>query len=153
MFIMTNTTEHFDGYALDDTLEGRLAQAAAVGVLTALPDYLSGKSLVAAYAAGFVGFGAVVAYTNAEAREDLDTDAQPVTEENDLGFALPALAVGLTAASVSLDSWVSRKFAGFLRTKGVSKPWTAMGALGAALAFGVSELEARDRAKRAADSQ
>lgn len=151
---MTDTSREFDGYALDDTLEGRIAQATAIGVLTALPDYLSGKSLIAAYAAGFVGFGALVAYTNAEAKDDAEAAAEVEpqdiqADDQDLGLALPAIVAGVAATSVAVDAWIGRKTAGFLRKKGVTKPWTAMGAVAAAAVFGISELEARDHAKNA----
>ena len=61
------TTPKTDNYALDDTLPGRITQAAAVGIMTAFPDWIKNKTaLVCAYILSFLGFGALVAITNAE---------------------------------------------------------------------------------------
>ncbi|WKS57534.1 hypothetical protein NLL35_08425 [Corynebacterium accolens] len=44
---------------------------------------------------------------------------------------------------------MSRKVVSFLRKRGVKRPWTLLGAIGAAATFIISELEARDIEKLA----
>lgn len=142
---MVETAVRQDNYALDDTLEGRIAQAAAAGVLTALPDYFSGKALVGAYAVGIAGFGALVAYANAEADDDhVDTPPQEVTElQGSAAFALPAAVAGAAVGGAALGSAVGKKLAGGLRGAGVTKPWSVLGVAAAGIIFGLSEAEAR----------
>ena len=79
---MTNNRETHDqrqdNYALDDTLAGRITQAAAVGIATSYPDWIKSKSgLITAYTLSFFGFGALVAYTNAHAEQDGDEPRSP----------------------------------------------------------------------------
>ena len=67
-----------DNYALDDTLAGRITQAAAQGIVTSYPDWIkSKKGLITAYVLSTIGFGALVAYTNAQAEEDGDEPRSP----------------------------------------------------------------------------
>ena len=44
---------------------------------------------------------------------------------------------------------ISRRMVKFLRKRGAKRPWTLLGAIGAALTFLISELEARDIARLA----
>ena len=79
---MTNNRETHDqrqdNYALDDTLAGRITQAAAVGIATSYPDWIKSKGgLITAYTLSFFGFGALVAYTNAHAEQDGDEPRSP----------------------------------------------------------------------------
>ena len=79
---MTNNHEtqdqRQDNYALDDTLAGRITQAAAVGIATSYPDWITSKGgLITAYTLSFFGFGALVAYTNAHAEQDGDEPRSP----------------------------------------------------------------------------
>ena len=79
------TSSKQDNYALDDTLAGRITQAAAVGVMTAFPDWIKNKTaLVFAYVLSFLGFGALVAITNAESHEDRP---EPETPDVQIGRA------------------------------------------------------------------
>ena len=54
---------------------------------------------------------------------------------------------------VILGGWmnfaISRRMVKVLRKRGAKRPWTLLGAIGAALTFLISELEARDIAKLA----
>lgn len=138
--------ERVDNYALDDTLAGRLTQAAAVGILTALPDYFTSRlGLTLAYAAGFSSFAALVAYTNAESEEE-NLDVHDAPEVNPLVFVgLLAAGVGISAASLALGP----RLAARLAARGIGKPWTVMGLTGAVLTFVLSELEARGLDKAA----
>lgn len=138
------TSPKTDNYALDDTLAGRITQAAAVGIMTAFPDWIKNKTaLVCAYVLSFLGFGALVAYVNAESHED-----QPEPETPDV----PVWAIPVAFGILVLGGWLSIKtqksLVGFIRRRGVSKPWTVCGAIGAALVFVVSELESRENAAR-----
>ena len=136
------TSPKTDNYALDDTLAGRITQAAAVGIMTAFPDWIKNKTaLVCAYILSFLGFGALVAITNAESHED-----RPEPELPDV----PAWAIPVAFAILVLGGWLNIKIqqgiVSFTRRRGVSKPWTLWGAIGAALTFLFSELEAREHA-------
>lgn len=138
------TSPKTDNYALDDTLAGRITQAAAVGIMTAFPDWIKNKTaLVFTYIFSSLGFGALVAVTNAQSHED-----RPEPELPDV----PAWAIPVTFALLLLGGWITVKtqqgIAGFIRRRGVSKPWTALGAIGAAMTFILSEVEARENAAR-----
>ncbi|WP_293768008.1 hypothetical protein [uncultured Corynebacterium sp.] len=156
-----------DNYALDDTLAGRAAQAAAVGILTALPDYLKTKAgLTTGYLVGFTSFGALVAWANAEREDHLayaplaDADAADAPDAegtpsaaaplDTAGASFAVLAVIVAVALLSLIPGVaaSRALTKALAKRGIGKPWTVLGAVAAALTFAVSEAEARglDRA-------
>ena len=141
-----------DNYAIDDTLAGRITQAAAQGIVTSYPDWIkSKKGLITAYVLSTIGFGALVAYTNAQAEEDGDEPRSP-QEFADKGLKLWAiLAAVLILVGLALwaDVAVSRKVVSFLRKRGVKRPWTLLGAIGAAATFIISDLEARDIEKLA----
>lgn len=157
---------HEDHYALDDTLAGRIAQAAAVGIVTSYPDWIKNPTVRAAVTvASGLGFAALVAVTNAYAEEQELSDADLVSTSDTADTADTAdtgagddavelepwhIALGVAAlgAGLAVDVVVSRKIAGALRKRGIAKPWTLLGAVGAAAVFVVSEAEARDIARR-----
>lgn len=138
------TSSKQDNYALDDTLAGRITQAAAVGVMTAFPDWIKNKTaLVCAYVLSFLGFGALVAITNAESHED-----RPEPETPDV----PVWAIPVAFGILLLGGWITvkteRSVVGFIRRRGVAKPWTVWGGISAAIVFILSELEARELTAR-----
>lgn len=139
-----------DNYAFDDTAAGRIAQALSIGVLTALPDYFRGKaSLLAAYAVAVAGFGALVGFANAR-REDAEPDAGTVgTAPAPRSWALLAAVLALLFFSSWAQVALSRRMAKALVKRGVAKPWTVLGAVGAALTWVLSELQAREKASLA----
>ena len=137
-------TENTDNYALDDTLAGRITQAAALGIMTSFPDWIKNKTvLVFTYILSTLGFGALVAVTNAQSHEDRPEPELPDT---------PAWAIPVAVGILVLGGWLTIKteqgVVGFIRRRGVSKPWTALGAIGAAMTFILSEVEARENAAR-----
>ena len=138
------TSSKQDNYALDDTLAGRITQAADVGVMTAFPDWIKNKTaLVCAYVLSFLGFGALVAITNAESHED-----RPEPETPDV----PVWAIPVAFGILLLGGWITvkteRSVVGFIRRRGVAKPWTVWGGISAAIVFILSELEARELTAR-----
>lgn len=138
------TSPKQDNYALDDTLAGRITQATAVAIMTSYPDWIKNKTaLVSAYVLSFLGFGALVAITNAESHEG---ESEPEKPE----VSLWALPVGLGALVVGgwLGIKAQRGIVSFIRRRGVAKPWTVWGGIGAAIVFILSELEARENAAR-----
>ena len=137
-----------DNYALDDTPAGRLAQAAAVGIATAYPDWISSRrGLIFAYVLSFFGFGALVAYANAQAEEE--ESVEPGAFDPATGSQAPrAWAVAVAALLIGvLGTWassaLSRRVARGLRKRGVRRPWTVLGAVAAAVVYLSSELEAK----------
>ena len=133
------TSPKQDNYALDDTLAGRITQAAAVGIMTAFPDWIKNKTaLVFAYVLSFLGFGALVAITNAESHED-----RPEPETPDV----PVWAIPVAFAILLLGGWITVKteqsVVRFIRRRGAAKPWTVWGGISAAIVLILSELEAR----------
>ncbi|MHC2799300.1 MULTISPECIES: hypothetical protein [Corynebacterium] len=138
------TSPKQDNYALDDTLAGRITQAAAVGIMTAFPDWIKNKTaLVFAYVLSFLGFGALVAITNAESHED-----RPEPETPDV----PVWAIPVAFAILVLGGWITVKteqsVVRFIRRRGVAKPWTVWGGISAAIVLILSELEARELTAR-----
>lgn len=134
------TSPKQDNYALDDTLAGRITQAAAVGIMTAFPDWIKNKTaLVFAYVLSFLGFGALVAITNAESHED-----RPEPETPDV----PVWAIPVAFAILVLGGWITVKteqsVVRFIRRRGAAKPWTVWGGISAAIVLILSELEARE---------
>lgn len=137
-----------DNYALDDTLAGRITQAAAAGIVTSYPDWIkSRRGRIAAYVLSFFGFGALVAYTNAQAEEE--DSAEPGTFEPATGGEAPgawAVSAAVVLAGV-LSTWLgttaSRRVVRGLRKRGFAKPWTVLGIVAAAVVYSTSELEAR----------
>lgn len=138
------TSPKQDNYALDDTLAGRITQAAAVGIMTAFPDWIKNKTaLVFAYMLSFLGFGALVAITNAESHED-----RPEPETPDV----PVWAIPVAFAILVLGGWITVKteqsVVRFIRRRGAAKPWTVWGGISAAIVLILSELEARELTAR-----
>ncbi|TRX43324.1 hypothetical protein [Corynebacterium guaraldiae] len=138
------TSPKQDNYALDDTLAGRITQAAAVGIMTAFPDWIKNKTaLVFAYVLSFLGFGALVAITNAESHEDR---SEPETPD------VPVWAIPVAFAILVLGGWITVKteqsVVRFIRRRGAAKPWTVWGGISAAIVLILSELEARELTAR-----
>ena len=138
------TSPKQDNYALDDTLAGRITQAAAVGIMTAFPDWIKNKTaLVFVYVLSFLGFGALVAITNAESHED-----RPEPETPDV----PVWAIPVAFAILVLGGWITVKteqsVVRFIRRRGAAKPWTVWGGISAAIVLILSELEARELTAR-----
>lgn len=138
------TSPKQDNYALDDTLAGRITQAAAVGIMTAFPDWIKNKTaLVFAYVLSFLGFGVLVAITNAESHED-----RPEPETPDV----PVWAIPVAFAILLLGGWITVKteqsVVRFIRRRGAAKPWTVWGGISAAIVLILSELEARELTAR-----
>lgn len=138
------TSPKQDNYALDDTLAGRITQAAAVGIMTAFPDWIKNKTaLVFAYVLSFLGFGALVAITNAESHED-----RPEPETPDV----PVWAIPVAFVILVLGGWITIKteqsVVRFIRRRGAAKPWTVWGGISAAIVLILSELEARELTAR-----
>ena len=138
------TSPKQDNYALDDTLAGRITQAVAVGIMTAFPDWIKNKTaLVFAYVLSFLGFGALVAITNAESHED-----RPEPETPDV----PVWAIPVAFAILLLGGWITVKteqsVVRFIRRRGAAKPWTVWGGISAAIVLILSELEARELTAR-----
>lgn len=153
-----------DNYALDDTLAGRITQSAAAGLMLSFPDWIKNKTALSiTYVFSFIGFGALVAITNAQ-REDEEPQAEqppvehpqaehPQAEQNDSDlkqWAVFAAVILLFVLGGFINVKVSQAVVKRLRKRGLSKPWTAWGAIAAAFVFLVSELEARDIEKLAA---
>ena len=138
------TSPKTDNYALDDTLPGRITQAVAVGIMTAFPDWIKNKTaLVCAYVLSFLGFGALVAYVNAESHEN-----RPEPETPDV----PVWAIPVAFAILLLGGWITVKteqsVVRFIRRRGAAKPWTVWGGISAAIVLILSELEARELTAR-----
>lgn len=138
------TSPKQDNYALDDTLAGRITQAVAVGIMTAFPDWIKNKTaLVFAYVLSCLGFGALVAITNAESHED-----RPEPETPDV----PVWAIPVAFAILVLGGWITIKteqsVVRFIRRRGAAKPWTVWGGISAAIVLILSELEARELTAR-----
>ena len=144
-----DNTGNTDNYALDDTLAGRIAQSAIIGAVTAYPDWIKNRTvLIGAYALSAAGFLGLVGYLNAQDEDDEEFGQVP-----DDATTLPAwfivAGVAVFALGAALDIAVTRRVAGWLRKRGVTKSWTLLGVIGAGLTFVVSEAEAREIARRA----
>ena len=110
---MTNNRETHDqrqdNYALDDTLAGRITQAAAVGIATSYPDWIKSKGgLITAYTLSFFGFGALVAYTNAHAEQDGDEPRSP-QDSADQGLKPWAIFAAVVLLLI-LGGWMTLPF-------------------------------------------
>ncbi|SDM04554.1 hypothetical protein SAMN04488535_1697 [Corynebacterium mycetoides] len=131
-------TDAIDYNALDDTLAGQLAQGGFIAAMIAVPDLITRRGPRFAAWAGLAALNvAAVGVLNA-------TDEDP---RNDLTAAIetaPGVASGPVATWVAIGAAASalvgiaaagnRAFAGWLRGRGVDKPYCAMG-LGAGLAY------------------
>ncbi|AKN76004.1 Hypothetical protein CulFRC58_0150 [Corynebacterium ulcerans FRC58] len=134
---------------LDDTMTGRISQAMAVGLVTALPDYVHTKAY--RWVINIVILGSLLSvalYANTQ-DEDPDNDPDVIAarvreklegdEVKEFGpvatwtaFALLLLVfIGIN----KIDRTINKKVVAFLRRRGVSKPHTLLGVLGAALVF------------------
>ena len=91
----------------------------------------------------FLGFGALVAITNAESHED-----RPEPETPDV----PVWAIPVAFAILVLGGWITVKteqsVVRFIRRRGAAKPWTVWGGISAAIVLILSELEARELTAR-----
>ena len=128
-----------DNYALDDTLAGRVVQAGFVGTALSFPDYIKKPgSLIATYVLTLASFTGLVGYLNAI---DEDEEHSPQVPEEST-FPLWQLIAGV-AVGGTLKIFGMRKLAKFLRKKGMKKPWTLFGGIGAVLVFIARECAAR----------
>ena len=128
-----------DNYALDDTLAGRVVQAGFAGAALSLPDYIKDpKSLITSYILLLGSFTGLVGYLNA-----IDED-EATTPEPPAGSSLPLwqLIAGLGTLAV-LKVPGLRKLAKTLTKRGVKKPWSIFGGVGAGVVFAASEYGAR----------
>lgn len=108
-----------DNYALDDTLAGRITQSAAAGLMLSFPDWIKNKTALSiTYVFSFIGFGALVAITNAQ-REDEEPQAEqppvehPQAEQNDSDlkqWAVSAAVILLLCWAVLLTSRFPRQW-------------------------------------------
>ncbi|AEQ05682.1 hypothetical protein LJU02_00580 [Corynebacterium pseudotuberculosis] len=146
---MKDTTVERNLNPLDDTMTGRISQAAAIGLITALPDYVHTKAL--RWVINTVILGAllgVALYANTH-DDDPDNDPDVIAarvreqlESNDAKEFGPLVTWGAFAVLLlvflgisKLDRTISKKVVEFLRRRGVSKPHTLLGVVGAALVF------------------
>lgn len=128
-----------DNYALDDTLAGRVVQAGFAGVALSLPDYIKNpKALITSYILLLGSFTGLVGYLNA-IDEDEDTTPEPPAESS---LPLWQLIAGLGTIAV-LKVLGLRKLAKALTKRGVKKPWSIFGGVGAGVVFAASEYGAR----------
>ncbi|MEY6436027.1 hypothetical protein O7746_09995 [Corynebacterium pseudotuberculosis] len=142
---MKDTTVERNLNPLDDTMTGRISQAAAIGLITALPDYVHTKAL--RWVINTVILGSllgVALYANTH-DDDPDVIAARVREQLESSDAKefgPLVTWGAFAVLLliflginKLDRTISKKVVEFLRRRGVSKPHTLLGVVGAALVF------------------
>ncbi|MBH5301106.1 hypothetical protein EU799_05030 [Corynebacterium silvaticum] len=134
---------------LDDTMTGRISQVAAVGLVTALPDYVHNKTCRWVISTVILGsLLGVALYANtqdddpdndpdviaAHVREKLESD-----EAKEFGpvatWASFAVLLLVIIGINKIDRAITKKVVAFLRRRGVSKPHTLLGVLGAALVF------------------
>lgn len=153
-----------DFYSLDDTLAGRLAQAGISGISLALPDYVPsrvGRFLVNTLI--MVGGVGLVAYLNSVDEDpgndpavlvdrmrqeigDIGQRGGPETDHSagDLGSPLRTwLIIGGALVSAvlltRLESGARRWVVAKLAERGVRRPNTVIGAVGALIVFALSE--------------
>ncbi|WP_315643258.1 hypothetical protein [Corynebacterium rouxii] len=120
----------------------RLSAALSIGLITALPDYVSNKAvrwlLNTLIASAGVG---VVAYVNKQDEDptnDLDVVARELIDGAQFG---PAATWGLFLAVATLlfvqriDAKLTAVVTGWLRRRGVCAPHTVLGVLAAILAY------------------
>ena len=128
-----------DNYALDDTLAGRVVQAGFAGAALSLPDYIKNpKALITSYILLLGSFTGLVGYLNAVDEEE-DTTPEPPAESS---LPLWQLIAGLSIIAV-LKVLGLRKLAKALTKRGVKKPWSIFGGVGAGVVFAASEYAAR----------
>lgn len=166
-------TSNTDLYSLDNTLAGRLTQAGMAGVSLALPDYVSSRLgrflLNTLITVGGVGLVAYLDSLNEGPKKDPARMVDQIREEfaaakqqSGSGEESPAVASGsklrvwlvlggslLAAFAVTrLEAggrrWLVRK----LRDRGVKRPHTVLGAIGALLVYAFTEFMYRDNLAR-----
>lgn len=140
---MQNTTDAVhveeDNYGLDDTLAGRVVQAGFAGAALSFPDYIKKPTpLIVTYLVTLASFTGLVGYLNA-IDEDEEITPEPPAESN---ISLWQIIAGLSVLGVLKVAGL-RGLAKALRKRGVKKPWTLFGGLGAATVFAASEYAAR----------
>lgn len=134
-----NADKKEDNYALDDTSAGRVVQAGFAGVALSLPDYIKNpKALITSYILLLGSFAGLVGYLNA-IDEDEATTPEPPAESS---LPLWQLIAGLSIIAV-LKVLGLRKLAKALTKRGVKKPWSIFGGVGAGVVFAASEYGAR----------
>lgn len=134
------TTEY---NTLNDSLAGRLAQAGVGAAITALPDYVSSRTLRALIDV-ILGssLGAALIYSNAQ-DDDPNNDPAAVFEDIsaiDLGgpvktWAAVIAGLGAVVASCYWSSKSQEKMAAWMYKRGVKKPNTILGVLAGMLIF------------------
>lgn len=166
-------TSNTDVFTLDETLAGRLTQAGMAGVSLALPDYVSSRAgrflLNTLITLGGVGLVAYLNSIDQDPRKDparvmgrmrqefeqarqqdaSDEDTPAVTSGSKLRMWLVLGGSLLAAFAVSrLEAggrrWLVRK----LRDRGVKRPHTVIGAIGALLVYVFTEIMYRDSLAR-----
>lgn len=136
-----------DYYSVDDTRAGRLAQAAFLGAWEALQDYIPSRAgrLLARTALLAGGVGLVAGLNMHD--ENPNNDPAALLDEVDLTpaqtWAAFPVGVAALAASSTISGWCRDRIAGLLRRRGVARPYTAWGLAVGAVAFVVSEAQAR----------
>lgn len=136
---LDDSYDRVDNYALDDTLAGRVVQAGFAGVALCLPDYVKKpKALITSYILLLGSFAGLVGYLNAIDEEE-EASPQPPAESS---VSLWQLIAGLGAIG-GLKILGLRKLAQALYRRGVKKPWSIFGGIGAAVVFAASEYAAR----------
>lgn len=137
-------TTDADYYSLDDTLAGRLVQAALAAKFLAVPDYASTRGRQWGLRAALLAAGAgLVAYLNAAEEDPEDEpDAYAPPEQAASPAATWAVIGGVGAGSVALLATEDRA-ARWLGRRGVRRPHTVLGALVGAAVFAGSEIEHR----------
>ena len=122
--------------------------------MLSFPDWIRNKTALGiTYVFSIIGFGALVAITNAQREDEEPPVEQPQAEQNDSDlkqWAVFAAVILLFVLGGFINVRVSQAVVKRLRKRGLNKPWTAWGAIAAAFVFLVSELEARDIEKLAA---
>ena len=136
---LDDSYDRVDNYALDDTLAGRVVQAGFAGAALSLPDYVKKpKALITSYILLLGSFAGLVGYLNAIDEEE-EASPQPPAESS---VSLWQLIAGLGAIG-GLKILGLRKLAQALYRRGVKKPWSIFGGIGAAVVFAASEYAAR----------
>lgn len=155
---MTNSTDY---YMLDNTLAGQIAQAGAVAVSTALPDYVASKPLRALANVGLIGGLGWLAVKANLSDDDPNNDPDAIfakvadllerddhsEDENmrvvDFGgpastWAVVLGTVGALAATVQATSVGQAAIANRMAKAGIKDPNTVLGLAAAAGIFALS---------------
>lgn len=153
-----------DFYSLDDTLAGRLAQAGITGASLALPDYVESRvgrfllnTLIVVGGVGLVAYlnsvdddpnndPAILVDRMRQEIGDIGKEAGPDSDAGVRDLGSPArtwlviigaliAAIAVTRLEASGRRWLVRK----LSERGVRRPNTVLGGIGAVLAFAFSD--------------